>query len=351
MKKEHKKYSGRPGRVTATDVAKELGISVMTVSRVLNKKPNVADDTREKVMQTAMRLGYIPNRIARSLVTRKSYTIGVIVPEITHSFFPDVIRGIEEVVYNTGYNLLFIHSAEDESREKKAIQTLEENQVDGILLSMAQTVKKYSFYRKLIENRKPLVFFDRCAKRLGASCVGINDVEMARHMTEHMIHHGYKRIAHLQGSKNVSIGRDRLLGFRKALEENNLTVNEDLIIESDFHEKGGYSAMISLLELPKKMLPRAVVAVNDPAAFGAMQAILEKGYRIPEDIAVVGFSDDVRAPFTPTPLTTVNQRPYDVGCKAAQKLLRHIDNPNERVEYLMIKTEPIIRRSCGCNGT
>ncbi len=348
MKKSNWSRPVKPKRITAEDVAQELGVSVMTVSRVLNKKANVADGTREKVLHTAMRLGYIPNRIAQSLVTRKSFTIGVIVPEISHSFFPDVIRGIEEVVYHTRYNLLFIHSAEDQKREEAAIQTLEENQVDGILISMAQTVKKYTLYRRVAENGKPIVFYDRYARRLGISCVSINDIETARQLTGHLIQHGYKRIAHLSGSQKVSIGRDRLKGYQKALIEHSVPVTDDLIVESGFHEMGGYNAMKVLLEMPKKKIPRAVVAVNDPAAFGAMQAINEMRYRIPEDIAIVGFSNDIRSEFAPTPLTTVNQQPYEIGRKAAQKLLRHIENPDEPVEHIIVNTEHIIRHSCGC---
>jgi DNA-binding LacI/PurR family transcriptional regulator len=351
MKKSNKQNPRLQKRVTVEDVARELGVSAMTVSRVLNKKPNVDDKTREKVKQTATRLGYIPNHIARSLVTNKTYTIGVIVPEITHSFFPDVIRGIEEVVYNTGYHLLFIHSAENIKREESAIQTLEANRVDGILISMAQSVKNYSFYRKVIQTGRPIIFFDRCAKRLGTSSVSIDDVESAKQITNHLINHRYKTLAHLSGSETVSIGRDRFLGFKNALAEHGIPLREELVVESGFHEEGGYTAMMSLLRKPKNKIPRAVVAVNDPAAFGAMQAIFEEGYRIPEDIAIVGFSNDIRSAFTQTPLTTINQLPYEVGRKAAEKLLKHIENPDEPVEHIIIKTEQIIRRSCGCSRT
>jgi DNA-binding LacI/PurR family transcriptional regulator len=351
MKTKSKLRSGIPKRLTAQDVARELGVSTMTVSRVLNKKPNVEESTRKRVLKTALRLGYIPNHIARSLVTRKTYTIGVIVPEITHSFFPDVIRGIEEVVYKTGYHLMFVHSAENVQREEEAIRMLEAKQVDGILISMAQSVKDYSCYRRIIKTGRPIIFFDRCARRLGTSTIGIDDVESSRLMTNHLIEHGYRRIAHLSGSIHVSIGRDRLTGFRKALAEHNIPFPDKWLIESGYHEVGGYKAMMSVLEMSPRNIPRAVVAVNDPAAFGAMQAIAEKGYRIPEDIAIVGFSNDVRSPFTSTPLTTVNQLPYDVGRKAAEKLLKHIDNPLEPIEHIVIKTEQIIRRSCGCSGT
>ncbi len=350
MKLKTRNRSGIPKRITAEDVARELGVSTMTISRVLNKKPNVDDRTRERVLQTAMRLGYIPNHIARSLVTRRTYTIGVIIPEITHSFFPDVIRGIEQVVYKTGYHLLFIHSAEQVEREQEAFRTLEANQVDGILVSMAQSVTDYTYYRKVIAGGRPVMFFDRCAKRLGASCISIDDVESARQMTVHLINHGYRQIAHLMGSLKVSIGRDRLRGFKKALSEFDIPLRDEWLVESGYHEVGGYRAMMSLLDTSGRNIPRAVVAVNDPAAFGAMHAILEKGYRIPEDIAIVGFSNDVRSPFTSTPLTTVNQLPYEVGRKAAEKLLKHIENPGEEVEHIIIKTKQIIRRSCGCTG-
>jgi len=334
-------------RATQKEIAKELGISVMTVSRALNNRENVDDKTRKKVLDTAKRLGYKPNQIAKSLVLNKTYTIGVVVPEISHSFFPEVIRGIEEVTYQRQYHLILTHSAEKQKREKDAINTLESHRVDGILISTAESVKNFKLYKELINSNYPVVFFDRYVEGIGASTVGINDKESSRQITKHLIDHGYKKLAHLSGPSKVSIGLKRLEGFKEALKEANLEINEELIIESGFQESGGYKAMNKLLKLPKNKRPRAVVAVNDPAAFGAMRAIRDAGLNIPDDIAIVGFTDDIRAELLPCPLTTIRQPAYEVGKKAAKKLIDCIDG-DDTVENIVVDTELIIRKSCGC---
>ena len=335
-------------RVTAKEVAGKLGISTMTVSRVMNNRAHVDEETRRKVLGAAQKLDYSPNHIAKSLVLRKTHTIGVVVPEISHSFFPEAIRGIEEATYRAHYHLILTHSAEDAKREKDALLTLESERVDGILISTAQSVQDHSLYQHMIRLGLPIVFFDRCVHGIGASCVSIDDEESARRITEHLIDHGYTRIAHLSGPQKVSIGRSRLNGFKSALADRKIPCYDQLIVESGFQETGGYQAMKKLLSFPRERRPRAVVAVNDPAAFGAIKAIQEQGLSIPGDIAIVGFSDDIRAALMPTPLTTVRQPAYEVGKLAAQKLLAFVEGKSPAIEEIIVKTEQVIRRSCGC---
>ncbi len=337
-------------RVTASEVAKVLGISTMTVSRALNNRPNVDAETRERVRETAKQLGYIPNHIAKSLVLKRTNTIGVVVPEITHSFFPEVVRGIEEVSHKAGFQIILSHSAENASREQDAIQTLVSKQVDGILISTAQTVRDFDFYTHVMEMGLPLVFYDRCVKGIGASCVSIDDEDSAALITEHLLMHGHEPIAHLSGPQTVLIGNSRLQGFRKAHAKFNKEVHEELIVESGFHEEGGYEAMNMILDKFQARPPRAVVAVNDPAAFGAMKAIQDRGLRIPEDIAIAGFSDDIRAELMRTPLTTIRQNAYEVGKRAAKKLLDLVMEKTTTVEDIVVKGELVIRKSCGCTG-
>jgi DNA-binding LacI/PurR family transcriptional regulator len=338
-------------RVTGKDIAQKLDISEMTVSRALNNRGYVDKVTKKKVLAMAKELGYSPNHIAKSLVLKRTHTIGVVVPEITHSFFPEAIRGIEEVAFMARYQLILTHSAEDAKREHDAIQTLESKRVDGILISTAQSVADYSFYRQLIKVNVPLVFFDRCVFNIGANCVSIDDEESAKQITIHLINHGYKRIAHLSGPLHVSIGKERLSGFKKALKEHDLPLYKELMVESGFHEQGGYEAMKKILSLPKKLRPRAVVAVNDPAAFGAIKAINEHRLNVPNDIAIVGFSDDIRAALISPPLTTVHQPAYEVGKRAAQKLLEIIEGKSTSIDEIIVKTEQVIRTSCGCLNT
>jgi DNA-binding LacI/PurR family transcriptional regulator len=336
-------------RVTLKNIADALNISMMTVSRALNNSPNVDEETRKIVLKTARELGYFPNHIAKSLAVAKTQTIGVVVPEITHSFFPDAIRGIEEIVYKAGYNIILTHSAEDAHREVSAIETLASRRVDGILASVAQSDTTYKIYRQVIKMGMQIVFFDRCVYDIGASCVSINDEESAFKITEHLIQHNHKKIAHLRGPLSISISKERLNGFKRALDKYKISFNEKLVVESGFHEEGGFRAMNKLLDLPEKNRPTAVVAVNDPAAFGAMKAIIEKDLRIPEDVAITGFSDDIRAELMPTPLTTIRQPAYEVGKAAAKKIIAHIENRKESIENLTVNTELVIRKSCGCN--
>jgi DNA-binding LacI/PurR family transcriptional regulator len=333
--------------VTLKQIADELGVSAMTVSRAVNHPDKVDSKTLKRVLETAHRLGYTPNHVAKSLVSSRTYTIGVVIPEISHSFFPEVVRGIEEIAYNTNYQLFLTNSAESSEREQKAVDALRSKRVDGILISCAQTTTADTYYRQLVKTGWPLVFFDRCAENIGASCVSVNDKASSRRITQHLINLGYTRIAHLSGSQKLSIGKKRLEGFIEALQDADLAIRPDWQVESGFQEKGGYEAMKKLLNLPLKDRPRAVVAVNDPAAFGAIDAIRDHGLSIPGDIAIVGFSDDIRAKLIPCPLTTVRQPAYQVGTVAADKLIRTIENSDEQVEYIEVGTEIIIRASCG----
>jgi len=336
-------------RVTAKEIAEELGISMMTVSRALNNRPNVKEETRKKVIETAARMGYSPNHVARSLVKQKTETLGVVVPKITHSFFPEVIRGIEEISYSSGYHLILTHSAEDFEQEKDALQTLESKRVDGILISTAQTVEDYDIYERLAKLGVPMVFFDRCVFNIGVSCVTVDDERGARRMTRHLIEHGYQRIAHISGPSRVSIGRYRLSGYRKELEEHGLPYDESLVVEAGFQEEDGYEAMKRLLALPDTRRPDAVFAVNDASAFGAIKAIKEANFRIPDDIAIGGFTDDIRAELLEVPLTTIRQPAYEIGKKAAQQVIELIEGKSNTVNEIIVQTELVIRRSCGCD--
>jgi DNA-binding LacI/PurR family transcriptional regulator len=341
-----KKKSG--ANVTLKEVANALGVSTMTVSRAVNNRSNVGEQTRKRIMDKAREMGYTPNHVAKSLVSSKTYTIGVIIPEISHAFFPEVVSGIEEVTYKMNYQLFLANTAEDFEREKKAVNALRSKRVDGILVSTSLNMDDFSFYEQIIRTGPPLVFFDRCIEDIGASCIGVNDESASRQITDHLVSHGYKKIAHLSGPPRVSIGMKRLEGYLESMKNHNLPVREEWIVESGFNEEGGYKAMKKLLELPETLRPRAVVAVNDPVAFGAMDAIRESGLSIPHDVAIVGFTNDIRANIISCPLTTVHQPAYDVGKKAARKLIQAIETKNEPIENIEVITSLKIRSSCGC---
>lgn len=336
--------------VTLKHIAEALGVSAMTVSRALNNRSNVDEKTRQRVLDKAKSMGYTPNHVAKSLVSSKTYTIGVVIPEITHAFFPEVVRGIEEVAYKSDYQLFLTNANEQFSREKDAINTLRAQRVDGLLISTSLDLDDYSFYEDLINSGAKVVFFDRCIENIGASCVSVNDRDSTKQITEHLIvEHGYTKIAHISGPQKVSIGKKRLQGFVDALEAYDLEVNQDWIVKAGFREDTGYEAMKKLLEENNSDLPEAVVAVNDPTAIGAMDAIREFGLSIPEDISIVGFTDDIRSPLLEIPLTTMRQPAYEIGERAAQKLIDIIEEDNSPIEKIEVPTILQIRSSCGCN--
>jgi len=342
-----RKKSNQSGSVTLREVAAALGVSTMTVSRAINDRPNVDAKTKKRILDVAKKMGYTPNLVAKSLVSSKTYTIGVVIPEISHSFFPEVVRGIEEETNKANYQIFLTNTSNSFEKEVKVIDALRAKRVDGILVSSSLTTEDSSYYKKIIDAGLPLVFFDRCIQNIGASCIGVNDEVATMQITEHLINKGFKSIGYLSGPKKISIGKDRFSGFIHVMEKHRIEINERWIIENGYDEKGGYEAMSKILKLPKDERPHAIVAVNDPVAFGAMIAIKEAGLQIPQDIAIVGFTNDIRAELVTPPLTTVHQPAYDVGKKAAQKLIKTIEDSTEPIENIELVTHLVIRHSCG----
>ncbi len=335
----------RTGSVTLKEVSEKLGLSMMTVSRALNDKPNVNPETKKRVLEVANEMRYTPNHVAKSLVSSKTYTIGVIIPEIGHAFFPEVVRGIEEIVDQANYQLFLTNSSEDFEKEKRSINALRAKRVDGLLISTSIKRSDYSFFESIKKTGIKIVFFDRCIQGLGISCVGVNDRIASKQITQYLISQGYTKIAYLSGPPEVTIGKDRLDGFKEALSDHQLELNSNLIIESGLTENGGKSAMEKLLALADHERPDAVATVNDPSALGAIEAIKEAGLKIPDDIAIVGFTNEVRASIVQPPLTTVNQPAYEVGKRAAQKLLQTIKNESESIENIELNATLVIRES------
>lgn len=338
--------------VTLKEIAEELGVSKMTVSRAINNQSKVSEETRQRVLKKAKSMGYTLNYVAKSLASERTQTIGIVVPGIRNSFFPEVIGGIEEIVYERDYHLILTHSAEQWDREIDALETLQARRVDGILISVAESIENYDYYKSIMKSNIPLVFFNRCAEGINANCVKINDKRSAYQITKHLIEtHGYKHIAHLMGPEKISNSRERKEGYLSALQEYGLEINEKWIVEAGFNEDGGYDSMKKLLHLSNEDFPRAVVAVNDPVAFGAMEAIHEFGLKIPDSIAVVGFTDDIRSStnLIQCPLTTVRQPAFELGKRAAEKLINSVENELEPIETKELKTEIVFRKSCGCN--
>ncbi len=331
--------------ITITDIAKKLGISASTVSRALSDHPDIKEETKKKVQQLADEFYYKPNSIAQSLKNNRTTIIGVIVPEIKHDFFSSAISGIEEVAYHAGYTIIVCQSNENFEREVVNTNSLIHQRVAGIVASISQNTINGDHFKSVVARGIPLVFFDRACSDVAVSKVIIDDAKSAFDAVSHLITKGYKRIAHFTGPKELDICKLRLKGYSKALSEFNLPVIESLICYGGLHEADGYNSMEELIK--NNNLPDAIFAVNDPVAIGAFQRIKEAGLRIPEDIGIVGFSNNKITALVDPPLTTVNQPSFEMGKKSAELLIEMIESEKQSFKptTITLNTVLIIRSS------
>jgi LacI family transcriptional regulator len=328
--------------VTIKDIARELGVSPSTVSRALKDHPDISPATKEQVRNLVEKLKYKPNAIALSLRSRRSYVISVLVPQIVHHFFSSVISGIEEVAQAKGYNVMIFQSNESYEREVAIARAVQSNRAEGLLVSVSKTSEKFTHFRELIEDDFPVVFFDRVCDELEADKVIVDDFNGAMNAVEYLIGTGCRRIAHFAAPQKLLIGYHRKRGYISALEKNGMEVDDDLIVKCDTIEE----AMIQTpLLMAKPTPPDAIFAVNDMTAAGAVNALKKLGYKIPDDVSVIGFTDGLVSTVTDPPLTTISQHGFDIGTKAAEILLNRIENPEVpfRPVTEVIKTDLVVR--------
>lgn len=333
----------KSAQTTLKDIAKALGISPSTVSRALKDHPDISPRTRKAVKELAEKLNYEPNAIALSLRSKSSKTIGVVIPEIVHYFFSSVISGIEEIAYQEGFTVIICQSNEDYEKEKNIIHTLISKRVDGILVSVSKTTTRYDHFLELQKSNIPVVFYDRVLNIPHSDRVIVDDYTGAYKAVEHLIRMGCRRIAHLATSQELMIGRNRKNGYIQALRDNGIEIDEEIILRCDT-DRHAIKCIPYILSLQKKV--DGIFAVNDLTAITAMSIIKRSGYSIPEDIAIVGFSNSVYSSMTDPPLTTVEQQGSLVGNKAIKLLLERIQSDetiDTRVEQ--IKTDLIVRGS------
>lgn len=332
-------------QITIKDIAAELGISPSTVSRALKDHPDISDATKKAVKDLAEKWDYQPNSIALSLRSQKSNIIGVIVPQLVHHFFSTIISGIEDVAYKAGYNVMICQSNEKYEREVADINALVSSRAEGLLVSFSKETANFDHLTKLQRKGIPLVFFDRISEDMDTHSVIVDDFGGSFKATEHLLDIGCKRIAHLEGPDNLMISQNRLDGYKEALEKHNIPFEEELSIICDGGPEEGVKAMNKLLDLPNP--PDGVFANNDLVAIGAMSAIRARDLKIPEDIAVVGYSDWMVASVMEPSLTSVKQPGYEMGKVATEILLNQINNPGEEWDFdsKILDTELIIRDS------
>lgn len=308
--------------VTIKDVARALFVSVATVSRAFNDKYDVKKETRELILCKAKEMGYKPNPIARKLLQKHSFNIGVIVPEFINSFFPQVIIGIQKVFLEKGYQVIIMQSNECAQTELENLLCMEDNMVDGILISLTKETTNISHLEHLIQEKFPIVLFNRINESLPISKVVFNDYKWSLFATEHLIEQGCKKIFHFSGPKHLRLVRNRIAGFERALEKHKLSFDQSQVIETGFFIEDGERVMEHLIETGN--LPDGIFATNDPTAIGAMKILKKYGYKIPHDVAIVGFSNSKMAQIVEPALTSVEQPTFQMGTIAAGLLLEQL---------------------------
>lgn len=333
-------------QTTMKRIASELGVSVTTISKVLNNHGDISEATRDRVLAKIEELGYQRNAVARSLTLRRTHTIGIVIPDLMHSFFVEIIQGIEPVASVRGFGLLLCSSGEDPGKERSELDMLRSRQVDGIVLASAHGSANDDLLKQMTDGGTGLVMIDRDDHpKVECHRVLTDDERVGTLATNHLLDLGRRAIAHI-GGPNIAHAKRRERGWRESLKARDVRVAADWFVQAGFMESDGYRAMKRLLTVRPRI--EAVFAANDPAAIGAMKAIWEAGLRVPDDIAIVGVGDIALSDMLRVPLTTVSWSRKDQGLNAAELLLNGLEgdeaDPPRRV---IIPPRLIVRESCG----
>ncbi|WLD93838.1 LacI family DNA-binding transcriptional regulator [Alkalihalobacillus sp. AL-G] len=311
--------------ITIKDIAKETGVSIATVSRVLNNTGYASEEIREKVLSTAMRLNYLPNAVARSLKNEKTNTIGVVIPDITNSYFMQISKGIEDTIHQYGYNLIFGSGNEHSKKESEMLQVLFEKRVDAIVL--ATSGGNEEIIEKIKKSGIPIVLIDRKinGKEHDLDLVIEDNIEAAYELTKHLLDLGHTRIGVVNGSLTVSTGIERYRGYQKAIQEKGITEDPKLIFNGGFIESDGKEAVDRFLQLASK--PTAILSFNNTMTFGVLLQLISKGYEIPEDIVVASYGEVEAAKLLKSQgITYTNQIPYEMGVRTGEILIDRLIN-------------------------
>lgn len=322
------------------EVAKRAGVSVATVSRVLNNSDLVSEETRERVLKAIKDLNYHPNLLGRNLRRLKTKMVLALMPNVSNPFYARVVKGIEDVAHKNGYNVMLCNTDSDPEREKAYLDLLKNKLADGVIL-MASVMGKDEL--TLLAENYPVVQCCEYIEGAGASYVSIDNFSAAYKAVKHLINLGHRRIALITCKNDFISTRQRETGYRKALEDANIEFDENLIKYGDYSFKSGMRAARQLLSLEEK--PTAIFAISDIMAIGAIKALKEEGFKAPEDVAVVGFDDISFASMYDPALTTVSQPKYDLGCIAMEVLLKHIEGELEDPQRIFLEHELVIRES------
>jgi LacI family transcriptional regulator len=345
--KKAKTTTGGERPATLSDIAREAGVSKMSVSRAINNGPKISPEARQRILKVARRLNYQPNRYARALTTNRSYLIGIVVPDLTHSFFAEMSRGIESCTKPAGYQNLMCNTDEDPVLEINEVSALL-GHTDGLIIATTLAPTDTKFYRKVIKDGAKIVLVDRYLNGIHCPVVRTDDVMAGMLGAEHLIKLGHREIGYLCGVR-TSNALDRFLGYKQALKKYKLPFDPSLVRLSGFPYEGtGYEVVANWIK--EGRMPRAVLAFSDPAAIGAMRAATDAGLRVPEDLAIVGCGRIRYGDLLRVPLTTVGWPAKGIGGAAANQLIEMIGanrGQTGKVQPTIFPPELIVRGSCG----
>lgn len=330
--------------VRLKDIARDLGVSVVTVSKVLRGNKDIGDETRRRVLKRMKELNYQPNMLARGLASGKTFTVGLVVPDLVHPFFAEFAKSLSGVLRESNRALILASSEEDPEVERQEIRTLLRRGIDVLLIASCQASLR-NFY-ELGDERTPYLLFDRNFPHLAAHFVGSNDVLVGEMATNHLIETGRKRIAHIAG-QNTSPAFDRLRGYRNAMESARLVAPENYVVVCNRLEETGdlaaAKAMQQLLALPEP--PDAVFCYNDLSAIGAIDAALNAGLRVPEDIAIIGCGNMRYNDYLKVPLSSIDHGTAELGRRAGDLALELVNNPEQPPKSILVPPTLVARAS------
>ncbi|MFC0309947.1 substrate-binding domain-containing protein [Gallibacterium trehalosifermentans] len=325
---------------TMKDIARIAKVSTSTVSHVINNSRYVSDEMREKIMKVVQELNYTPSAVARSLKVKETKTLGMLVTATSNPFFAEVVSGVEQYCNQHQYNLIISSTDGDEARLLQNIQTLIQKQVDGLLLMYSDA--RHSLVKQL-NVQLPMVIMDWWPTALNADRIYEDSEAGAYLATKTLIEQGHQKIAIITGKLDKSLAHNRLIGYQKALQDANLTINPEWIIESHFDFEGGVEGMKKLLLAKDR--PTAIFACSDTIAVGVYQVAWQQGLRIPEDISVIGYDNIMLAQYLTPPLTTIHQPKAELGKLAVETLLQRIKSPQQAYQTLMLEPQLVMRQS------
>ena len=331
--------------ITIHDLANELKISASTVSRALSDNIRISDKTREKVRQKAIDMGYRPNVLAAHLRSKKTNTLGVVVPRIDRYFFSSAISGIEDYAWSKGFNVIISQSNDLLLKEINCVQTLFNNRVDGMIISISMQTNEDKHLKLFSEKNIPIIFFDRFCPTINSDRILVDDFDSGYKITRHLIERGCKRIAHIAGPELLNIYKDRKDGYIKALNESSISLSEGYLEVTGLTKEEGKQAFARLMLLPNP--PDGVFCGNDTTAVSALEYCRQNNLKVPDDVALIGFSDEPFSAVVTPSLSTVKQPGYLMGFQSAKKIIHRIENLNSIIpfEQIILPTQLIIRES------